>query len=122
MGRRINFNSARYTISRPGTIYIGQTLRFKKPVAIGDTLTVKVTATEKNPEKNRVIFSCECRNQKDEVVMEGQAEVVAPTKKIRRLKAVLPEISLRRPYSLFDDYLQAKQLGPLRCRRDLSCA
>ncbi|TAK77333.1 MAG: enoyl-CoA hydratase, partial [Gammaproteobacteria bacterium] len=53
----------------PGTIYIGQTLRFKKPVAIGDTLTVKVTATEKKPEKYRVIFACECRNQKDEIVM-----------------------------------------------------
>src|SRR5580658_11372506 len=30
----------------PGTIYVNQTLRFKKPVAIGDTLTVKVTAIE----------------------------------------------------------------------------
>jgi len=99
----------------PGTIYVGQTIRFKKPVAIGDTLTVKVTAIEKKPEKKRVIFSCEAQNQKDEVVMEGQAEVVAPTKKIRRPKAILPEISLRRPYSLFDTYLaQAKQLGPLK--------
>jgi phosphate acetyltransferase len=99
----------------PGTIYVGQTLRFKKPVAIGDTLTVKVTVIEKTPEKKRVIFSCECRNQKDEIVMEGQAEVVAPTKKIRRLKAVLPEITLRRPYSLFNTYLnKAKQLGMLR--------
>lgn len=99
----------------PGTIYLGQTIRFKKPVGIGDTLTVKVTAIEKNPEKKRVVFSCEVRNQKDEIVMEGQAEVVAPTKKIRRPKAVLPEISLRRPYSLFDTYLNAaKKLGALR--------
>jgi phosphate acetyltransferase/phosphate butyryltransferase len=99
----------------PGTIYVGQTIRFKKPVAIGDTLTVKVTALEKNPEKHRVTFSCEVRNQKDEVVMEGQAEVVAPTKKIRRPKAVLPEITLRRPYSLFDSYLsKAKSIGPLK--------
>lgn len=99
----------------PGTIYIGQTLKFKKPVAIGDTLTVTVSANEKKPEKNRVVFSCECRNQKDEVVMEGQAEVIAPSKKIRRPKAVLPEITLRRPYSLFDKYLTtAKTLGSLR--------
>jgi len=99
----------------PGTLYVGQTIRFKKPVAIGDTLTVKVTVTEKKPEKNRVIFSCEVRNQDDEVVMEGQAEVVAPTKKIRRPKAVLPEIKLRRPYSLFDPYLaKAKKLGALQ--------
>lgn len=99
----------------PGTIYVGQTIRFKKPVAIGDTLTVKVTAIEKIPEKNRVVFACECRNQRDEMVMEGQAEVIAPTKKIRRPKAMLPEISLRRPYSLFNPYLtRAKKLGSLR--------
>lgn len=99
----------------PGTIYVGQTIRFKKPVTIGDTLTVKVVALEKKPEKNRVIFSCECKNQKDEVVMEGQAEVVAPIKKIRRPKAVLPEISLRRTHSLFSPYLaKAKELGHLR--------
>jgi len=99
----------------PGTIYVGQTLRFKKPVAVGDTLTVTVTAAEKKPEKNRVIFACECRNQKDTAVMEGQAEVVAPTKKIRRPKIVMPEITLRRPYSLFAPYLEkAKKIGPLR--------
>ena len=99
----------------PGTIYVGQTIHFKKPVAIGDTLSVKVTVTEKKPEKNRVIFSCECRNQKDEVVMEGQAEVVAPTKKIRRPKTDMPEISLRRRHSLFEDYIaRAKKIGALR--------
>lgn len=99
----------------PGTIYISQTLRFKKPVAVGDTLTVKVTAIEKKPEKHRVVFSCECHNQHDELVMEGQAEVVAPTKKIRRPKAVLPEISLRRTHSLFETFLtKAKQFKPLR--------
>ncbi|OGT59481.1 MAG: enoyl-CoA hydratase [Gammaproteobacteria bacterium RIFCSPHIGHO2_12_FULL_43_28] len=99
----------------PGTIYIGQTIRFKKPVAIGDTLAVKVTAIEKIPEKKRVIFTCECRNQHDEVVMEGQAEVIAPTKKIRRPKAELPEISLRRTRSLFAPYLEkAQKFNPLR--------
>lgn len=99
----------------PGTIYLGQTIRFKKPVGIGDTLTVKVTAIEKNPEKKHVTFSCEVRNQKDEVVMEGEANVIAPSKKIRRPKTTMPEISLRRPYSLFDPYLKsARKLKPLR--------
>ncbi len=99
----------------PGTIYISQTLRFKKPVVIGDTLTVKVIAAEKKPEKNRVIFSCECINQKNEIVIEGQAEVIAPTKKIRRPKTVLPQIALRRSHSLFADYIvRAKKIGALR--------
>lgn len=96
----------------PGTIYLGQTIRFKRPVALGDALTVTVTAKEKNEEKKRVIFACECRNQKDEVVMEGTAEVLAPTKKIRRPKAVLPELTLRRQYSLFEPFLVAARKYP----------
>lgn len=99
----------------PGTIYVTQSLRFKGPVGIGDTVTVTVTAIEKKPEKNRVIFNCECRNQDDKVVIEGQAEVIAPTKKIRREKIVMPEISLRRSSSLFDAYIEkAKSIGVLR--------
>ncbi len=99
----------------PGTIYVSQSLRFKRPVAIGDILTVTVTAIEKKPEKSRVIFSCECVNQMQELVLEGQAEVIAPMKKIRRQKAVMPEITLRRPYSLFAPYLEsAKKLGALK--------
>lgn len=99
----------------PGTIYVGQTVRFKKPVAIGDSLTVTVTAKEKVEEKKRIIFDCVCFNQDDVCVMSGTAEVVAPTKKIRRAKTVLPEVNLRRPYSLFDKFIkQAKQHGSLR--------
>lgn len=99
----------------PGTIYVGQTIRFKKPVAIGDAITVTVTAAEKKPEKKRVIFECVCKNQKDVVVVEGQAEVVAPTKKIRRPKAVLPELSLRRSHSLFEPFVKkAKEFKSLK--------
>lgn len=99
----------------PGTIYVGQSIEFKKPVAIGDTLTVKLTVIEKVAGKNRIMFDCKCTNQDDQVVMQGKAEVVAPTKKIRRAKTVLPHISLRRPYSLFDAYIKkAKEIGALR--------
>ncbi|OGT62783.1 MAG: enoyl-CoA hydratase [Gammaproteobacteria bacterium RIFCSPHIGHO2_12_FULL_45_12] len=99
----------------PGTVYVSQTLRFKKPVGIGDTVTVKVTVTEMKPEKKRVLFDCQCVNQENVLVMEGQAEVIAPSKKIRRLKAELPEISLRRTKSLFNGCLvKAKKLGALR--------
>ena len=98
----------------PGTIYLGQTIRFKKPVAVGDTLTVTVIAHEKAA-KNRIIFNCECRNQAGEIVIEGQAEVIAPATKIRRPKTILPEISLRHTQALFQTYLnQAKKLSPLR--------
>ena len=48
----------------PGTIYLGQTLKFTKPVALGDTVTVTATVSSKDPEKHRVTFDCCCKNQK----------------------------------------------------------
>jgi len=41
--------SVAMTIPGPGTIYIGQTLSFLKPVKIGDQITVKLEILEKNP-------------------------------------------------------------------------
>src|SRR5512147_1956460 len=40
----------------PGTIYLGQTLRFRRPVAVGDAVTVAVTAAARDPEKHRITF------------------------------------------------------------------
>ena len=59
----------------PGTIYLGQTLKFTKPVALGDTVTVTATVSNKDPEKHRVAFDCCCKNQKGDVVISGSAQV-----------------------------------------------
>lgn len=59
----------------PGSIYLGQTLRFTRPVRIGDTVTVLVTVTELLP-KNRVKLSTVCRNQNGETVLDGEATVL----------------------------------------------
>jgi len=80
----------------PGTIYLGQDLRFRKPVGIGDTITVTVAAKEKQPEKRIVIFDCRCLNQRGEEVITGTATVMAPAEKIRRPRVPLPEVQLRR--------------------------
>jgi phosphotransacetylase/acyl dehydratase len=80
----------------PGTIYLGQDLHFLKPVGLGDTITVTVTAKEKRPEKRIVIFGCRCVNQKGEEVIGGTATVMAPAETIRRPRIPLPEIQLRR--------------------------
>jgi phosphate acetyltransferase/phosphate butyryltransferase len=78
----------------PGTIYLGQTLRFHRPVAPGDTITVTVTATAKNPEKHRITFECQCVNQTGEVVISGEAEILAPTNKVKRPRIIMPELHL----------------------------
>ena len=38
----------------PGTIYLGQSLRFLKPVGLGDTVAVTLTVARLDPEKRRV--------------------------------------------------------------------
>ena len=62
----------------PGTIYMGQELRFTKPVFFGDTITATVTVAELIPEKNRAILDTVCTNQNGEVVIKGKATVMRP--------------------------------------------
>ena len=62
----------------PGTIYMGQELRFVRPVRIGDTVTATVTAIEKNVEKNRMKFDTVVVNQNGETVITGVATVMPP--------------------------------------------
>jgi 3-hydroxybutyryl-CoA dehydratase len=61
----------------PGTIYLSQTLKFRRPVFIGDriTATVEVVALE---EKGRVRLATKCVNQEGEPVVEGEAVVLLP--------------------------------------------
>jgi 3-hydroxybutyryl-CoA dehydratase len=60
----------------PGSIYLSQTLRFTKPVRIGDTVTARVEVVEVIAAKRRVRLATTCRNQNDEVVVEGEAVVM----------------------------------------------
>jgi 3-hydroxybutyryl-CoA dehydratase len=62
----------------PGTIYLGQTLRFTKPVRIGDTVTARVEVLEVIARKRRVRLATTCRNQSGELVLEGEATVMVP--------------------------------------------
>ena len=65
-------------IPGPGTIYLGQSLKFKKPVFLGDTITATVTISQVRAEKKIVTFETTCTNQNGEVVIEGEATVKAP--------------------------------------------
>ena len=78
----------------PGTIYIDQTLHFSRPVGIGDTITVKLTAKRKFDHNHHIIFDCICVNQDGQTVIRGTAEVLAPTEKIKRPRIELPEVTI----------------------------
>ena len=59
-----------------GSIYVGQSLKFTRPVRIGDTITARLEVLELVPEKKRVKLSTTCRNQSNEVVIDGEATVM----------------------------------------------
>src|SRR5262249_44031811 len=67
----------------PGAVYISQTLNFRAPVKIGDTVDVSVVVAELMPEKFRARLSCIC-SVDDEVVLDGEAWVKVPSKKTGR--------------------------------------
>src|ERR1700761_1405623 len=76
----------------PGTIYLGQELRFLRPVDIGDTITATLTVTEKHPEKGYLLLDCNCSNQNGVEVISGTAHVRAPKEKVRVSRVELPEV------------------------------
>jgi phosphate acetyltransferase len=76
-------------------VYIDQSLHFSRPVTIGDTITVSVTVTEKFERTRHVALDCKCVNQDGRTVIRGMAEVLAPSEKIRRPRAQMPEVRLR---------------------------
>jgi phosphate acetyltransferase/phosphate butyryltransferase len=80
----------------PGTIYLGQALQFRAPVAPGDTITATVTVTARLPEKHRLTLDCHCANQDGKEVLRGTATVQAPVEKISRAAMALPEVRLLR--------------------------
>ena len=78
----------------PGTVYLGQTLRFLAPVRLGDRLTIRVEVTALDPGKRCVTLACSCTNQDGKRVIEGEAQVIAPDERIERPRTALPEIRL----------------------------
>ncbi|RTR39887.1 MaoC family dehydratase [Shewanella canadensis] len=62
----------------PGTIYLGQDMRFIAPVYIGDTIRAEVEVAEIITNKNIVKLRTRSINQHNKVVIEGMATVMPP--------------------------------------------
>ena len=78
----------------PGTIYMGQELKFKAPVFIGDEITVELEVETIRADKAIVGLLCRCTNQDDVVVAVGKATVMAPKKKVSIEAPTLPAVSI----------------------------
>lgn len=96
----------------PGTIYLGQSLRFLKPVGLGDTVTVTLTVTRLDPEKRRVTLDCAVTNQDGQKVAAGEADVIAPVDKVERPRVALPEVRLRERGGRYRELLAAAADAP----------
>jgi len=84
------------TLPGPGTIYLGQDLRFERPVRIGDTITVQLTVLEKTDEKKLVKLQTVASNQNGKVVVSGTASVMAPSQKLRIERPAAPKVTISR--------------------------
>ncbi|CAN1557199.1 MaoC Acyl dehydratase [Caulobacteraceae bacterium] len=61
----------------PGAIYLAQTLTFKRPVKIGDEVTVTATITALDAEKARAVLATVC-TVAGKTVLDGEATIMVP--------------------------------------------
>lgn len=73
----------------PGAVYISQSLNFRAPVRIGDTVEVTVTVAELDPQRQRARLGCTCRVG-EAVVLDGEAVVKVPS--AAKAKRPLPRV------------------------------
>ena len=60
-----------------GCVYVSQSLNFKRPVYIGDTIIAIIIVKEIDIKKKRVFFNTICK-VKNKVVIDGEAEIYVP--------------------------------------------
>ena len=78
----------------PGTIYLGQSLRFTLPVKLGDTITVNLEVIDKKDRRGFVSLECQVFNQHGQLVVTGTAEVMAPREKLVLERPLLPPVRI----------------------------
>lgn len=61
----------------PGCIYVSQSLNFRAPVRIGDTVVATARITELIAGRRRAIFACDCAVN-DRTVLDGEAVIMVP--------------------------------------------
>ncbi|MBN9668855.1 bifunctional enoyl-CoA hydratase/phosphate acetyltransferase [Roseibium aggregatum] len=96
----------------PGTVYKAQSFTFLGRAAVGDKLHVRVTATEKRPD-NVVLFDMSVTLEDGTRLVEGVAEVKAPTETIEFDSSNIPALLVQRHRHFNRMIEQAKTLPPL---------
>jgi phosphate acetyltransferase/phosphate butyryltransferase len=99
----------------PGSVSLGQTLKFLGPVHIDDTLTVSVTVTARDEARQLLTLACSGTNQHGDVVLEGESLVHAASEHIDVHRVSLPGVELHHNADTLSRLLHACQtLEPIR--------
>ena len=88
-----------------GSLYLAQNLRFHGRVTIGDAITARVRVREKRPERV-VVLDCRCELEDGTLIADGEAQVMAPVRKVVLPDHQLPELMIER-HQHFDRLLAA---------------
>lgn len=67
----------------PGTILLSENFKYKNPVFIGDRITTKIEVIEMLKGKDIYILSVECKNQNNDMVLDGFTEVKYKMKSLK---------------------------------------
>ena len=66
----------------PGAVYLTQTLAFRKPVHLGDTVSAEVEVQKASRGGRLLDFTTRCTNQRGDLVLSGDARVMLPTEAV----------------------------------------
>ena len=79
----------------PGGIYLGQELKFMRPVKVGDTVTVQLEVLDINERRKRATVSTNVVNQDGKIVVKGKAEIMPSSGKVVVDEYPLPDVELK---------------------------
>jgi 3-hydroxybutyryl-CoA dehydratase len=65
----------------PGAVYLNQSLRFRRPIRLGDEVTARVTVKALDERKGHVTLATVC-SVGGKAVMDGEAVVMAPRRPV----------------------------------------
>ncbi|WP_246129280.1 bifunctional enoyl-CoA hydratase/phosphate acetyltransferase [Verticiella sediminum] len=98
----------------PGTVYEAQALDFLGPLAVGDTLTVRVAVLGRDAASRTVRLSCTATNQHGQAVLRGEARVRPPGQPVELARADLPALDAPGSAGLQDLLARARRYAPVR--------
>ena len=98
----------------PGTRIVSQNLEFRGKIRTGEAVTATVTAREKHPLGNRVVFECRVTQSGIDLIA-GTVTVEAPTRRIAYDEVATPQMILRHNDAIAKLLKRCEGLEPVSC-------